>query len=85
MARLLNRKKKRETARSLKINSKKIIVASHVIKKIHHSKWNWYPFYEIKSVMGLQVLSEKVESSWNQTTPLQISRDPFLNSPEYTF
>ena len=35
--------------------------------------------------MDFQVLSEKVESSWNQTTPLQISRDPFLNSPEYTF
>ena len=37
------------------------------------------------SVMDFQVLSEKVESSWNQTTPLQIFRDPFLNSPEYTF
>ena len=35
--------------------------------------------------MGLQVLSEKVESSLNQNTPLQISLDPFLNSPEYTF
>ena len=33
-------------------------------------------FYEIKRVMSLQVLSENVESSLNQTTPLQISRDP---------
>ena len=35
--------------------------------------------------MGLQVLSEKVESSLNQNTPQQISLDQFLNSPEYTF
>ena len=41
----------------------------------------------MKRVMGLQVLSEKVESSFEPDNPflLQISRDPFLNSPDYTF
>ena len=45
----------------------------------------------MKGVMGLQVLSE---NTWwkgliffepDHPSLLQISRDPFLNSPEYTF